>query len=37
MYYKTTKEIQDVDRETYSNNDKTSAIFEIKGILHDLK
>ena len=37
MYYKTAKEIWDAARETYSNKDNTSAIFEIKGILHDLK
>ena len=37
MYYKTAKEIWDAARETYSNKDNTSAVFEIKGILHDLK
>lgn len=37
MYYKTAKEIWDAVRETYSNKDNTSAIFEIKGILQDLK
>ena len=37
MYYKTAKEIWDAVRETYSNKDNTYAIFEIKGILQDLK
>ncbi|GAV63817.1 UBN2_3 domain-containing protein, partial [Cephalotus follicularis] len=37
IYYQTTKEIWDATRETYSNKDNTSAIFEIKGILHDLR
>ena len=37
MYYKTAKDIWDTARETYSNKDNTSAIFKIKGILHDLR
>ncbi|RVW69144.1 hypothetical protein CK203_063084 [Vitis vinifera] len=37
MYYGTTKEIWDAARETYSNVDNTSAIFEIKSILQDLR
>ena len=37
MYYKSTKEIWDVVRETYSNKNNTSTIFEIKEILQDLK
>ncbi|RVW98281.1 hypothetical protein CK203_034262 [Vitis vinifera] len=37
MYYGTTKEIWDAARETYSNIDNTSAIFEIKSILQDLR
>ena len=37
MYYKIMKEIWDVKRETYSNKDNTSAVFEIKGVLHGLK
>ncbi|GAV83491.1 UBN2_3 domain-containing protein, partial [Cephalotus follicularis] len=37
MYYQTAKEIWDATRETYSNKDNTSTIFEIKGILHDLR
>ncbi|RVW98483.1 Retrovirus-related Pol polyprotein from transposon RE1 [Vitis vinifera] len=37
MYYGTTKEIWDAVRETYSNIDNTSAIFEIKSILQDLR
>ncbi|GAV58382.1 UBN2_3 domain-containing protein [Cephalotus follicularis] len=36
MYYQIAKEIWDATRETYSNKDNTSSIFEIKGILHDL-
>ena len=37
MYYKTAKEIWDAARETYSNTENTSAVFEIKSILHDLR
>ncbi|RVW38972.1 Retrovirus-related Pol polyprotein from transposon TNT 1-94 [Vitis vinifera] len=37
MYYGTTKEIWDATRKTYSNIDNTSAIFEIKSILQDLR
>ena len=37
MYYKTVKEIWDAARETYLNKDNTSAIFEIKGVLHGLR
>lgn len=37
MYYATAKKIWDVARVTYSNVDNTSAIFEIKNILHDLQ
>ena len=37
MYYKTTKEIWDAALVTYSNKDNTSAIFELTGILHDLR
>ena len=37
MYYKISKEIWDATRETNSNKDNTSTVFEIKGILHDLK
>ncbi|GAV70419.1 UBN2_3 domain-containing protein, partial [Cephalotus follicularis] len=36
MYYQTAKVIWDATRETYSNKDNMSAIFEIKGILIDL-
>ncbi|XP_071727423.1 uncharacterized protein [Rutidosis leptorrhynchoides] len=36
MYYKTAKEIWDAARDTYSNKYNASAIFEIKGMLHDL-
>ena len=37
MYYCTTKEIWESAKATYSNVDNTSAIFEIKSILHDLR
>ncbi|RVW35272.1 Retrovirus-related Pol polyprotein from transposon TNT 1-94 [Vitis vinifera] len=37
MYYGTAKEIWDAARETYSNIDNTSANFEIKSILQDLR
>ncbi|RVW39091.1 Retrovirus-related Pol polyprotein from transposon TNT 1-94 [Vitis vinifera] len=37
MYYGTAKEIWDAARETYSNIDNTSATFEIKSILQDLR
>ena len=36
MYYKTAQEIWEAVRETYSNKENTSVVFEIKGILHDL-
>ena len=37
MYYKTAKEIWDATQITYSNGDNTSAVFAIKGLLHDLR
>ena len=37
MYYKTTKEIWDTTRETYSDNENTSELFEVKGILNNLR
>ncbi|KAL5736785.1 hypothetical protein ACOSP7_031220 [Xanthoceras sorbifolium] len=37
MFYETTKEIWDAAKETYSNSDNTSEIFEIKSVLHDLR
>ncbi|KAH7657630.1 RNA-directed DNA polymerase protein [Dioscorea alata] len=37
MYYKTAKEIWEAAHDTYSNKDNTSAVFEIKGILGDLR
>ena len=37
MYYKTTKEIWDVVKETYSNVDNISEIFAIKSVLHELQ
>ncbi|KAL7584880.1 uncharacterized protein LOC111901802 [Lactuca sativa] len=36
MFYKTTSEIWEAARDTFSNQDNTSALFEIKGLLHDL-
>ena len=30
MYYKSAKEIQDAAKETYSNKDNTSEVFEIE-------
>ena len=37
MYYKTANEIWDAAKEMYSNNKNTSELFEIKGILYDLR
>ncbi|KAJ1432328.1 Gag-polypeptide of LTR copia-type, partial [Sesbania bispinosa] len=37
MYYGTVVEIWNAAKETYSNVDNTSAIFEIKSLLHDLR
>lgn len=37
LYYDTAKEMWDAVNETYSNVDNTSAIFEIKSLLHDLR
>ena len=37
MYYDTAKEIWDAAKETYSDKENTSELFEIKGILHDLR
>lgn len=37
LYYDTAKEMWDAVKETYSNVDNTSAVFEIKSILHDLR
>lgn len=37
MHYKSAKEIWDAIKETYSNNDSTSALFEVKSILNDLR
>ncbi|XP_059649898.1 uncharacterized protein LOC132295608 [Cornus florida] len=37
MFYATTKEMWDAARETYSDNENTSELIEIKGILHDLR
>lgn len=37
MYYSTAAEIGSAVKEAYSNIDNTSAIFEIKSLLHDLQ
>ncbi|KAL6323499.1 hypothetical protein AAG906_039074 [Vitis piasezkii] len=37
LLYGTTKEIWDAARETYSNSENTSEIFEIEATLHDLR
>ena len=37
MFYKTAKEIWDAAKETYSDNENTSDLFEIKGLLNDLR
>lgn len=37
MFYGTAKEIWDAARETYSDNDNTAELFEIKSVLHDLR
>ena len=37
MYFNTAKEIWDAAQETYSDVDDTSAIFEIKSLIHDLR
>lgn len=37
MFYDTAKDIWDAVKETYSDVDNTSAVFEIKSILHDLR
>ncbi|KAJ1401609.1 Gag-polypeptide of LTR copia-type [Sesbania bispinosa] len=37
MYYDTAKKMWDAVKETYSNVDNTSAVFEIKSILHYLR
>ena len=36
MFYQTAKEIWDAAKESYSDKDNTSELFEIKGILNDL-
>ena len=37
MFYQTAKDIWDAMKESFSNKDNTSELFEIKGILADLK
>ena len=37
MFYGTAKEIWDVAKETYSDNDNTTELLEIKSSLHDLR
>lgn len=37
LLYKTAKEIWDAVRETYSDNENTTKLFEVEGFLHDLR
>ena len=37
MFYQTAKEIWDATKESYSDKDNTSELFQIKGVLTDLK
>ena len=37
LYYATAKEIWDAVKETYSDNENTSQLIEIKGLIHDLR
>ncbi|KAL4562842.1 hypothetical protein LXL04_026873 [Taraxacum kok-saghyz] len=37
MFYKTASEIWEAARDTFSNQENTSPLFEIKGILHNLR
>ena len=37
MYFNTAKEMWDIAKETYSDVDNTSTIFEIKSLIHDLR
>ena len=37
MFYKTTKEIWDAAKKTYSDNENTSNLIEVKGLLNDLR
>lgn len=37
MFYKMAREICEAAQDTFSNPDNTSALFEINGILHDLR
>ena len=36
LLYRTTKEIWDAARETYSSSENTTKLFEIEAVLHDL-
>ena len=36
MYYEMAKDIWDATRESYSNNENTSQLFEVKGMIHNL-
>jgi len=36
LYYATAKEIWDAVKETYSDNENTSQLIEIEGLIHDL-
>ena len=37
MYYEISKEIQDAKRESYSNNENISQLFEVKDMIHNLQ
>ena len=37
LLYGTTKEIWDAAKETYSNNENTSELFEVESVLHDFR
>ena len=37
MYYETTKEIWDIAKGTYSDNQNISQLFEVKGILYAMR
>ena len=37
MYYEMAQEIWDAAMESYSNNENTSQLLEVKGMIHDLR
>ena len=37
LLYGTAKEIWDAAKETYSNNENTSELFEVESVLHDFR